>query len=494
MTKTTNNRQKFVIKFAFNPATLFSLFLVLYTQIYSQETRTKLLDEYLLQYHQVKNVPSASAGLIENGEITWLFSTGKADLENNVPITKTSLYRIASISKPITAVAVMQLWERGLVNLDADVRVYLPSFPEKKYKFTIRQLLNHTSGIRNYKEGEFDNKKFYSSIDEAIKVFAYDSLNFEPGTKYEYTSLGYTILASIIEKVSKTNFENYLKNNVLLPAKMRATRIDKQRELIPNRVRGYEKNPERNFVNAPLADLSFKVAGGGLLSTLEDLLLFSKALLDNKLIKAATLDLMTRKTVLKNGTANNYGLGFSLEYLNDSLKYFYHAGAGTGFTSLLVIAPKINSAAVSLINIRDNNLGKPATDILEMVLSKNIIKPKKTLVDELMKTYLSFGIDSTLQKLERIYNYDDNTFLLNEIEIQNFANNLVELNKTSDAIIYLKESLKRYKNSFLITVAIADAYLKDKNEGLALRFYKNALSLNKNDLRVNNLIKRLSNK
>src|SRR5574338_782114 len=112
---------------------------------FSQENRNKILDEYLIDYLKNKNIPSISAGILDKGEIVWLKSEGKSDIENNVPVSNSSLYRIASISKPITAVAILQLWERGLVSLDTDARTYLPNFPVKKYKFSIRQLLNHTS-------------------------------------------------------------------------------------------------------------------------------------------------------------------------------------------------------------------------------------------------------------------------------------------------------------------------------------------------------------
>ena len=123
------------------------LFFVYNSIIYSQTRPNKIFDEYLAKYLEIKNVPSISAGLLESGEIIWNSSIGNSDIENNVPTSTSSLYRIASISKPITAVAVLQLWERGLLNLDTDVRTYLPNFPDKKYKFTIRQLLNHTAGI-----------------------------------------------------------------------------------------------------------------------------------------------------------------------------------------------------------------------------------------------------------------------------------------------------------------------------------------------------------
>ena len=481
------------MKFSYPKSIIFIvLFLSLSSILHSQVTQNKLFDEYLNQYLKNKNVPSISAGLLENGEISWLNSIGKADLENNVPITKTSLYRIASISKSITAVAIMQLWERGLINLDTDARLYLPSFPEKKYKFTIRQLLNHTAGIRNYKEGEFDSKKYYASIDEALKVFAYDSLNFEPGTKYEYTSLDYSILAAIIEKVSKTSYEEFIKRNVFVPIRMNATRVDKQIDIVSNRVRGYEKNAERKLINAPLADLSIKIAGGGFLSTTDDLLLFAKALLENKLVKQSTLNLMTQRTILKNETQIDYGLGFSLEYKDNLLKYFSHTGAGTGFSSLLIIDPQLKIASVNLINIRDRSLGAPAKDILEMTTTKTLIKPTKTLSDDLMKNYLAFGIDSTNQRLNYIYLNEQSAFTLTENEAILFSADLLSLSKSADAIIYLKELLKLYPKSFKITVAIADAYLKDKNEGFALRYYRTAVQLNPNDIRVNNLIKKLS--
>ena len=473
---------------------LFFYLILSASQLSLSQERNKVLDDYLSDYLIIKNVPSISAGLLKDGKIIWLGTIGFSDLENNVPATNNSVYRIASISKPITAVSILQLWEKGLINLDADVKSYLPDFPAKKWKFTIRQLLSHTSGIRNYKEGEFDSKKFYSSIDEAIKVFEFDSLDFEPGTKYEYTSLDYTLLAAIVEKVSKTDFENYLKNNVFLPAGMKVTRIDNQREIIPNRVRGYEKNAERKFVNAPLADLSIKIAGGGLVSTVEDLLQFSKALLENKLLQPSTLEMMTRKTKLKNGKEIDIGLGFFLEFENDSLKYFSHIGAGTGFSSMLIINPKLKIASVNLINIRDRNLGTPAKELLEIFSSGKIIVPTKTLSDVLMKTYLASGIDSSIQRLKNIYKNEQSFFVLNEKEGIYFANDLIELNRISDAITYLKELNKLFPKSFQILVTIADAFLKDKNEGLALRYYKNAAKLNKNNVRVNNLIKKLSYK
>ena len=161
---------------------------------------------------------------------------------------------------------------------------------------------------------------------------------------------------------------------------------------------------------------------------------------------------------------------------------------------MLIIDPVLKIAVVHLINIRDRNLGTPAKDLIEIFSSGKIITPTRTLSDELMKIYLASGIDSTIQKLKNIYTTELSLYTLNENEGILFSNDLIELDKTTDAITYLKELLKLYPKSFNISVAIADAYLKDKNEGLALRHYRNAAQLNKNDVRVNNLIIKISNK
>jgi tetratricopeptide (TPR) repeat protein len=204
--------------------------------------------------------------------------------------------------------------------------------------------------------------------------------------------------------------------------------------------------------------------------------------------------MMVKRTKLKSGRENNYGLGFSLDFVNDSLRYIVHNGAGTGFSSMLLIDPTQKIATVHLINVRDRNLGEPAKDILEMFTTGVVQKPTKTLSDELMRTYLSYGIDSTNIRLNYIYANEQTVFTLNTDEAIFFSDDLIELKKIADAITYLKDVVKLYPKSFKVIVATADAYLKDNNSGLALRYYRLAAQIDNTNLRVNNLIKKLSNK
>ena len=156
--------------------TLFPILIIFPFSYLLSQNLNRLFDEYLNSYYLNKQIPSISAGVLKDGEIIWSSTKGLSDLENNIPATNKTLYRIASISKSITAVGIMQLVEAGRINLDDNVRKYIPYLPPKLKPFTVRQLLNHTSGIRSYQENEFDSKKYFSSTRDVIIYLMKDSL------------------------------------------------------------------------------------------------------------------------------------------------------------------------------------------------------------------------------------------------------------------------------------------------------------------------------
>jgi len=466
--------------------------LIFSINIFSQD-QIKLLDKYLTEYFENKNIPSISAGVLYKGKILWLGTKGYADLENSVLATKKSVYRIASISKSITAVAVMQLVEQGKINLDEDVRKYIPYFSMKNWKFTVRQVLSHTSGVRNYRsEKEFNSKEYYKSTSEAVSVILNDTIEYEPGTKQHYTTLGYNLLAAIIENVSKMSFTEYLQEFIFRQAGMTSTLPDIQKEIIKARVKGYEKNNFRVFQNVPLADLSIKIPGGGLLSSAEDLLKFSHALLDGKLIKLSTLDSMITPTRLKNGEFQNYGLGFAFGTDEKGRKYIFHPGTGTGFSSLLLIYPQEKFAAVHLINSRDRNIGNPAVDFASIIIDKKYEKPLPPISDHLLKIAIAEGIDSAISNYKKIKTDSLNKYIINEDEMMLFGYDLISINETLAAIkffrFFLKESsafAKGYKG-------LADAYYRDGNRGLSIRNYRKALEFDPGNKYIFDMIKKLA--
>ncbi len=306
-----------------------------------------------------KHIPGLSIAIVNNNQLRWQSGYGIADLENSVPAKAVTVYRIASVAKPITAVAVMQLVESGKLDLDAPIQKYVPTFPAKPWPITTRQLLGHLSGIRNYKQNEFPNQadstRFYNSLTEALSMFKDDPLDFEPGTKFSYTTYGYTLLGTVIEGASGMSYVDYMRENVFKPAKMIHTQADNVYDIIPNRARGYHPKAygkfDGNLRNADLADTSYKIPAGGLVSTVEDLANFAIAVQNGVLIKKETFEQMSAPQKTADGKATSYGLGWYIDGVGDRKGLVWHGGVQSGVTSMLFILPKERLALVILTNL-----------------------------------------------------------------------------------------------------------------------------------------------
>jgi CubicO group peptidase (beta-lactamase class C family) len=301
-----------------------------------------------------------------------------ADVENFVPAKALTVYRIASVSKSLTAVAAMQLAEKGKLDLDAPVQKYVPSFPTKNFPVTARQLLAHLSGIRNYRPGEGERTNRYNTLTEALSIFKDDPLDFEPGTRYGYTTFGYSLLGAVIEGASGMTFADYLREHVFKPAGMQHTQVDDLYAIIPNRARGYTPRVfgqfDGNYRNPVLMDSSYKVPGGGLVSTAEDLARFAIAAQNGVLIKPETFAEMSKGQKARDGRETGYGYGW---YVGRSGGFssdpdsVWHGGVQPGFTSELWILPKKRFALVILTNLEGGGrlgLGTLTDQIADIVL------------------------------------------------------------------------------------------------------------------------------
>src|SRR5258706_11127742 len=167
-----------------------------------------------------KGIPGLSIAVVTGDQLRWQQGYGTADLENLVPAKASTEYRIASVTKTLTAVAAMQLAEKGALDLDAPVQKYAPSFPAKPFPITTRQLLAHLSGIRNYRREEGERTVHYDSLSDALGIFKDDPLEHEPGTRYTYSVFGYTLLGAVIEGASGMTFPDYMRERVFKPAGM----------------------------------------------------------------------------------------------------------------------------------------------------------------------------------------------------------------------------------------------------------------------------------
>lgn len=319
------------------------------------------------------HVPGISVAVVENGEYEWGSGFGLADAEDNAPASEHTLFRLASISKSLTATAAMQLWERGQLDLDAPVQKYCPAFPQKPWPVTTRQVMGHLAGIRHYKGSSQDDpevgntKHFDNPIQAGLDFFKNDALLSEPGKQFHYSTQGYTLVGCVIEGASGKKYVDFMRENVFARADMENTQVDNRFAIIPYRTRFYQKTESGTAQNADFLDSSYKIPGGGWLSSAEDMARFEVAILSDKLIKRPTRDLMWTPLKPSEGPKDNYGLGWGSSD-EDGVATVGHTGGQQGTSTAFVIAPTQRDGIVVLANMEGVGARDLAVEILKVVV------------------------------------------------------------------------------------------------------------------------------
>ena len=311
-----------------------------------------------------KAYPGIAIAVSVEGETVWSEGFGYADLEHRVPIWPTSKFRIGSVSKPLTAAAVAQLYEQGRLDLDAPVQQYVPDFPEKRWPLTTRQLGGHLGGIRHYRGVEFLSSDAYPSVDESLTIFEDDSLLHEPGTKYQYSSYGWNLISAVVEGASEQHFLDYMREEVFRKLNMRHTVADHVDSLIYERVSFYVRNDDHELLNAPFVDNSYKWAGGGFLSTTEDLLAFGNAHLTGGFLSDEALAMLFTEQKTTAGEGVGYGFGWRIFTDEQGRRYLAHSGGSVGGTTWLAMQPDSRVVVAGMVNLSGADL-----DVIEEVLA-----------------------------------------------------------------------------------------------------------------------------
>jgi CubicO group peptidase (beta-lactamase class C family) len=333
------------------------------------------IEDTAARFMAARHVPGLAVAVVENGEYQWGSGFGFADLEGNVPASEHTLFRLASISKTLTAVGALQLWERGQLDLDAAVQKYCPAFPGKPWPVTTRQVLGHLAGIRHYRteseeDPEYGNTRhFGDTIEAGLDFFKDEPLLTPPGLHYHYSTQGYTLVACVMEGAARTAYADYMRRNVFIPAGMEQTRADDRFAIIPYRSRFYRQSPAGAIENADFLDSSYKLAGGGWLSSAQDMARFEVAILNDKLLRQPTLELMWTQLKPADGSKADdiYGLGWELHTLH-GVRAVGHSGSQQGTSTAFLIAPAQRAGVVVLSNLEDAKTKDLAREILEILL------------------------------------------------------------------------------------------------------------------------------
>jgi len=352
----------------------------------------KAFEEFVAEQMAAEKVPGLSVGFVKDGFI-WAKGFGYADLENMVLAKPESSYRLASVTKTITSIAVLQLVEKGKIDLDAEVQTYVPYFPKKKWPVTVRQLLGHLGGISHYKNYDVEGHlKVYKNTRGALAIFQDFNLVAEPGTRYNYSSYGFNLLGAVIEGASGQSYGDYIKEHIFDPLGLENSRIDDPVELIPNRVRGY-RLIDGDIKNSEYVDISSRFAGGGTRSTVVDLLKYAQGIFSGKLLKEETWRQMFTSMVLRNQHFTGYGMGWGVRPVRGHFAVS-HGGSQPETRTYLLIFPKERFAIALGSNRERLNLIPFLRRLIHLILDEDIRssayapeRTKQTIYDACARTF-----------------------------------------------------------------------------------------------------------
>ena len=312
------------------------------------------IDDAIQRQIKKYNIPGLAIAVTRGNRTIYSRAYGWADLENRAPATPKTLFRVGSITKPITATAAFVLAEHRRLDLDASVQRYCATFPEKPEPVTTRELLAHLGGVRGFRTddgaaAEIFNATHYDSLTKTMALFANDALVARPGTRYEYSHYGYELVGCVLEGAAGQDFEHALRAAVFTPAGMTATRLDDTNQIIPHRSSAYTHTEDRSTRKARYLDTSNRIAAAGLLSTANDLARFAIALDSGKLLPASSLRNMWSEQVAQDGTHTGYGLGWMIRE-HDGKLVAAHTGELPGASSILYVIPDEHVAFTVLAN------------------------------------------------------------------------------------------------------------------------------------------------
>ena len=438
--------------------------------------------------------------MAEEGKIIYENRFGKANIEWNIDNTLDTKIEIASITKTFTALMIMQLVEQGKVKLDGKISEYIKSYPvETGNKITVDHLLRHSSGLQQ-DIGDFPsnsnkfpdivakvNEEFYS-LTEQVEIISKRQLLFEPGTQYSYSSDGYAVLGSIIEKVTGLDYEAALQKLILEPLGLKNTGYKDHLAIVPKKAQGYAKS-----FGGILRGRQIGInPAGGIFSTIHDLFKWEQALYGNKIIGQNSKEIVFNKTPYLVG----YGWQISNNYFNspkDSIKMIRCTGSLPGFNSLVVRFPEQKKTIIVMENLKQPYYRQFAIvyTIASALFNKPYELPKRSFAEAFVETTKTAGIKAGLKLFEE--NKKTQALNFSEPEINGAGYYLMnDMKNVKDALVAFKINTELFPASANVYDSLAEGYMNMNDKENAILFYKKSLQLDPSNDNAKKKIEELS--
>jgi CubicO group peptidase (beta-lactamase class C family) len=344
--------------------------------------------------------PGAAALVVQNGKVVLRKGYGMANLDLGVPVSPDMVFELGSITKQFTAASILLLQERGQLRVEDEITKYLTDYPTHGETITIEHLLTHTSGIPSYTglPEWISRVREDMTLQTLIALFKDKPLEFKPGEKWAYNNSGYILLGAIVEKVSGKSYEQFVEEEIFAKLGMKSSRYGHAGEVVPRRVSGYSRDAQ-GFRNAEYLSMTQPYAAGSLMSTVDDLAIWEKALGSEALLKKASLDRMFTPYKLKSGINTHYAYGIGATDF-EGQRLIEHGGGIFGFVTHMVRVPE-KGLFVAILSNNDATETPPDTLSLRIV-AKALGKP--------MEERKSVQLDPpALDEYVGVYRFDERT-------------------------------------------------------------------------------------
>ena len=328
----------------------------------AQQTTQEAVHSAVKMEADRQNAVGVAVGVLIDGKIAFYSSTGYQDRESKIPVSRSTMFRWASISKSLTAITLLQLAEKDVLSLDQTVNQFLVHYPSqqtsdgKTHDITLEQLLTHQAGIVHYTNGvvkgtprNYVRPHASRHVQLALNGFNQSLLLNVPGTAYSYTTRGYILLSAIVEQAAGRPFHTQVERMIAKPLAMNTLQPDYQWKRIRNRAVGYRKSTTGEIVVSSDTDVSWKLGGGGFISNIDDLAKFAEGLLQRKLVSQETQTMMFTRQAIADGTVTNYGFGFQAMESNGR-QTIGHGGSQEKTRTRLAIDLEMNNGVVVMSN------------------------------------------------------------------------------------------------------------------------------------------------
>ncbi len=427
---------------------------------------------------------------------------GIADPATGELLTAGHRFRLASVSKQFTGLAVMLLKQDGDLNYSDSITKHLPELPYNS--ITIRQLLTHTSGLPDYgplldqyceKEGDEGRRQKVATNHDVLELFVKHKplLLFQPGTRHQYCNTGYILLALIVERITGKTFQEFMKTRVFKPSGMENTFVNPANGKLPDKLRAHGFKDDQSGQGYTEFDWHYQngmYGDGGIYSTVDDMFKYDQILYGEKLVKQQLLSEAFSCPTLKNGEKVDYGFGWSV--IQDSRGDFVaHGGGWLGFNSFFLRDYQHGNTVIILTNKAGFRPGKLAFTVYDILHGDECKMPKGSIAALMAKEIKGHDIGHALAKYYALKNGKPDHYDFSESQLNALGYHLINRNRIDDAIRIFQENVKLFPDSWNVYDSLAEAFMKNNDTEKAIKYYMKSLSINPDNDNAKQMLEKL---